>query len=76
MKLAIYDSVCHIDDNKLMVIPQGMDKNTFAKRLASENIIPSGKFTKSGREYCNFAPMILEGDLKFTTLADITASPL
>ena len=74
MKYAIYDSVCHIDDNKLIVIPTGMDKATFQKRLTTEKVIPSGKFTKSGREYCNFAPMIGKAEIEFTTLAELESA--
>jgi len=74
MKYAIYDNVCHIDDNKVIVIPTGMDKTTFQKRLTSEKLVASGKFTKSGREYVNFAPMIGKAELVFTTLAELESA--
>ena len=74
--ITIYDNVCHLGDNKIVVIPQGLTKQQFVARLKSESLIPSGKFTASGREYCNFAPMVVEGDVKFTTLDSIKAIPL
>ena len=74
MKLAVYDSITHIDDNKILVNPQGISKAELVKRLNNEPLIASGKFTASGREYCNFAPLLSKADIKFTTLAELESA--
>ena len=74
--IKVYDTVCHIDDDKVMVIKG--DRDLFIKRLKTDKIIVAIESapTKSGRFYCNFAPTVLNGKLNFTTLEQLVASPL
>lgn len=72
--IKIYENIIHIGDNRVMVIPQGVDKMKFAARLKTEKVVNSGIFTKSsGREYCNFAPMVVECEIETVTLDEIAA---
>lgn len=76
MKISIYTNVVHIDEDKVLVIPQGMKIEDLRAKLKSEPLVVSDRQTASGRFYVNFAPTVFEGDVKFITLDEIKALDL
>ncbi len=76
MKIAIYSSVVHIDDDKVLVIPTGMNHQELVKKLKSESLVVSDTKTASGRNYVNFAPQVYEGEVTFVTLDTIKTMAL
>ena len=76
MKIAIYSNVCHIDDDKVLVIPTGMKESELVTKLKAESLVISDRKTASGRTYVNFAPKLYEGNLTFVSLDKIKAVAL
>lgn len=74
MKIDIYDSITIIDENKVLVNPVGLTKDQIESRIKAEKLINSGKYTKSGKEYVNFAPKRVFADVKFMTAEEFDAA--
>jgi hypothetical protein len=76
MTISVYNNVAHIDEDKVLVIPQGMKIEDLRAKLKSEPLVISDRKTASGRFYVNFAPTVFKGDVKFITLDKIKALDL
>jgi len=72
--LFIYLDFAHIGESQIIIRPKGMSDDDFISLIKTSKLIASGKKTKAGREYINFAPVVVKDvQLSFVSLASLIA---
>lgn len=70
-KFLLYLDYAIINGNEILVRPSGMNDADFIALINTSELVKSGKFTKTGKEYINFAPKVVEANIKYIKLKEL-----